>query len=492
MLFHRLIKLLNSQDIKYCHWKSNRYLGDIRKGEVEYDLLIARQYIAKFEALVIQLGFKRAIVPHAHHLPGVHHFYGYDGEEDLIVHIHAFYNLITGESIAKNYRLPFERMLLQHQMWQDDIPIPPKSAQLVIFVIRMMVKHGSLIEMLLAWREYDSIIEELDWLTSDEQVIPQALEQLEAWVPSIDATLFCTAIGSLRNRSSFVKRMIVGRVFKCRLRLYRRYPPVKVFFLTMFRLLRGIKHRIEKTTASIKSFPSGGAVIAFVGPEATGKSTLVTEAHSFLGRFCHVEIVHLGKPPSTAFSILPNLLLPFLKKLIPSLRTSRIESSKHNGIIRQDSFLKMIILAIRAIMVARDRRVLATKIFRKAARGAIIICDRYPSNVVGAADSPRLDESNEMGVWSHIYRIMVRIERKIYASIPTPDYVIRLSVPLEVALSRNEQRRKKGNESDEYVRRRHEESNKASFPASFVYDISTEKPLEESVREVRKAMWNML
>jgi len=136
--------------------------------------------------------------------------------------------------------------------------------------------------------------------------------------------------------------------------------------------------------------------------------------------------------------------------------------------------------------------VLATKIFRKAARGAIIICDRYPSNVVGTADSPRLDESNEMGVWSHIYRIMVRIERKIYASIPTPDYVIRLSVPLEVALSRNEQRRKKGNESDEYVRRRHEESNKASFPASFVYDISTEKPLEESVREVRKAMWNML
>ena len=35
-----------------------------------------------------------------------------DPETGTLVHVHAYYRVITGESLAKNYRLPIEEMLL--------------------------------------------------------------------------------------------------------------------------------------------------------------------------------------------------------------------------------------------------------------------------------------------------------------------------------------------------------------------------------------------
>jgi len=491
MLFSAFIDELKKHKISFCHWKSNRYLGQNNGGEIEYDLLVARADIHAFEKIICLCGFKRAIASQTKHLPSIHHFYGYDEEADTVIHIHAFYSLITGESLVKNYHFPFERNLFQACLIQENIPVPSNAAQLVMFVLRMMVKHGTIVEALLAWREYESILDELNWLIADDHVIKEACELLSSWAPMIDARLFQDAIDALREKSNGLRRLYMGRIFKKRLRPFRRYSSIMAFLITISLILRMLEKLLLQIRKA-KAFPSGGAVIAFIGPEATGKTTLVTDALSFLNRFCQADLVHLGKPPATVFSYLPNLLLPFLRKNVPSLRTSRLEQESYCKKQEKASSLKMIILAIRSIMVAWDRRVLAAKVFRKAARGEIVICDRYPSQVVGAADSPRLNSINSQGILPRIYQSLMVFEQKIYASIVPPDYVVCLSVPVDVAVERNLQRRKRGKETEEYVRRRHAESEKLAFPSSIVYRVTTDKPLAESIREVRRIMWEIL
>ena len=71
---------------------------------------------------------------------------------------------------------------------------------------------------------------------------------------------------------------------------------------------------------------SGGAIIAFVGPEATGKSTLIKEMRKWLGEHFAVEQINAGKLPSTFLSFIPNMLVPTLRSLLPGYRSTRIEA----------------------------------------------------------------------------------------------------------------------------------------------------------------------
>ena len=82
---------------------------------------------------------------------------------------------------------------------------------------------------------------------------------------------------------------------------------------------------------SPKRFATGGVVIAFVGPEATGKSTLVQATANWLGTAFDVRSAHLGKPPPTWLTLLPNSTLPLLRKLAPNHRMSQVKNTLENN-----------------------------------------------------------------------------------------------------------------------------------------------------------------
>ena len=70
-----------------------------------------------------------------------------DEAEGAIVHVHAYYRIISGESLTKNYRLPLKEMLLTNVSRAGAVIVPHKGAELVIFVLRMSVKHATLAEL---------------------------------------------------------------------------------------------------------------------------------------------------------------------------------------------------------------------------------------------------------------------------------------------------------------------------------------------------------
>ena len=146
-----LVEELNRSGIRYCHWKSNFSLADSVWGRTDVDLLVHRQDAALFRGILAQQCFRPVRNTDGKPFPSVEHHYALDDDSGDFVHVHAYYRVITGESLAKNYRLPVEEMLLQNTETVGTVPVPTKGAELVIFTLRILLKHTSLIELVMLY-----------------------------------------------------------------------------------------------------------------------------------------------------------------------------------------------------------------------------------------------------------------------------------------------------------------------------------------------------
>src|SRR5436190_22616166 len=76
-LIAKLLAGLSEEKISYCHWKSNWKIDNWLAGDGDLDLLVARDDVSRFVALLSTLGFKQALVPARRELPGIVNYYGY-------------------------------------------------------------------------------------------------------------------------------------------------------------------------------------------------------------------------------------------------------------------------------------------------------------------------------------------------------------------------------------------------------------------------------
>ncbi|MFN8454780.1 MAG: hypothetical protein U0401_08950 [Anaerolineae bacterium] len=484
-----LIEALNTTGVRYCHWKSNLALAESLAGLTDIDLLIDRQDATLFRTILSQLCFQPALVNGVEPFPSVEHHFALDEESGSLVHVHAYFRVITGESLTKNYHLPIEEMLLQNTREVDSVRVPIKSAELVVFTLRMMLKHTSLLELVLLARYWKQAQQEIKWLLETNS-IDEALSHVNCWLPSLDPGLFADCIAALKSPAPLSRRIRLGHQLRSQLSSYGRHSVmrawlggIKKFSLMLF---------LRLTRSKLGMVPqSGGAIIAFVGSEATGKSTLLAEVRAWLSEHFTVDQIHAGKPKATLLSVIPNLVVPALRSMLPTYRSTHIESQRVSKEESEKSPTNYpLLFAIRSALLAYDRRSLLTQAFGQAANGRIVLCDRYPSLLNGAPDSPQLSPLLMSPNCHSIRRLLAQVEARWYREIPPPDLVIYLSAPLEVTVSRNASRGKK--EPEDYVRWRHARSSNLEFGKTPVYRINTDQPFDQTVLEIKKAIWNAL
>src|SRR5947199_237663 len=111
-----------------------------------------------------------------------------------------------------------------------------------------------------------------------------------------------------------------------------------------------------------------------------------------------------------------------------------------------------ILHALRAVMLGYERKRLLVRAHRRAAGGTIVIADRYPTRQPGVPEGPSLHFLLEDA--RLLYRWLARVEERLYRSIPPPDLILSLNVPLEVAIQRNLTRAKPGGPEPTGYRRR--------------------------------------
>jgi thymidylate kinase len=475
-----LLIQLESCRVRYCHWKSNESLRSALAGQGDLDLLIDGRDTTTFEAVLFVLGFKEAAQDAWLTQRSIRHYYGLDSETGRLLHVHVYFQLVTGGVVLKNYRLPFETQLIEQGEIQLGVPVPPRSVELMVFVVRKMLEAGDPVELLLQRMDREHVQRELRWLfAAGDATVAQAQEWLKLWMPQVHADLFQQAVDALQAKAPVWHQFLLGRRFRRASRPLALRGPVSVGLNSVYRLSRRLLARVNRRTR--KRLSTGGRVIALVGPEASGKSTTAEELRRWLHSSFHVQTVHVGKPRSSCLSYLPNLLRRMTKRIRRHEGSSNDQSAG-----RRNSWA----YAFASVLLARDRARVCRAAFRNT---SVVICDRYPTSTLGEIDGPRLDPIAKRGWKGTVWRWLARVESRYYRTVPRPDVTVQLSVPVDVAVRRNRGRVKTGKESDQYLVQRH-----SQFAAGHWTDgptsvqVDTSRAMDEVNLELKKLVWRRL
>ena len=479
-----LFRSLEQKRIRYCHWKSNIRLEETLAAAEDIDLLVDQRDAGLFYAALLENGFKltrsRSGIGH----PGVIHALGLDEPSAELVHVHAYFQIVSGDSLVKSYRLPIERSLLEQSRYLHGVRVPVPEAELVLFVLRIALKHTGPIEILMANRHYRSVSKELGWLR--EAAIAERAEALcTAWFPTIDPPLFRQLLVAIETESAVARRIVLGWRVGWRLRGLRRLNLMVGAASRLWRVVSLLVKRFRRRKDLV--LETGGMIIAIVGPKASGKSTISHALETPLGMHLDIFRIHAGKPPATALTLLPRLLVPAARRLLSKERAGEYEKPERR---REKQYSLLYIL--RMTLVAYDRRNLLRRALRAATAGSIVISDRYPAENVGAIDSSCFDEAALAKCTSPMGRWLMNCERALYKGLPKPGLLLCLEAPIETAIERDAQRSKPGGPDAAAVRRRWELESRPESSAAQAIRIDTSQPLDETVRMVVRAVWSAL
>lgn len=494
-LIVQLCQALAAEGIAYCHWKSNNALDRSASGDNDLDLLVSRADMLRFTGILCRLGFKQAKAPAEKQMPGVLDYFGYDEAADKLIHVHAHYQLILGHDMSKNYRLPIERAYLQSAIQGDLFKIPAPEFEFIVFVIRMVLKHST----------WEAILGREGTLNTTER---QELAYLEARInqdcvddilnqhlPYIGVELFNNCIQALQPACSTWTRVKTGHQLQTKLQANaRRALPINTSLKLWRRAALAIRRRIFKTSSKYH-LESGGAMIAILGGDGAGKSTVVDALYTWLSKNFETTRVHMGKP---AWSWTTRIVRGILK-IGQLLGLYPVESTFRETLNQKSLVSPGYPWLLREACRARDRYLTYVKARRFAANGGLVILDRFPIPQIRLMDGPLADRFVSQLMdgphadrfmsphrASRLVKVLVNLEESYYHQFVSPELLIVLRVNPEIAVQR------KTGEDATSVRERSTEIWKLSWEHTGAHIIDGSKSKTDVLTEVKALMWSEL
>ena len=232
-----LFEGLNASEIRYCHWKSNWNLENTLIGDGDIDLLIHRQDAAGFRKLLQHLGFQPGMELGNDPFPSVENYYAHDASSGSLIHVHTYYRIVSGGSLSKSYRLPLEEMLLGNIRQEGLVKIPTLGAELIIFVLRMCLKHTDPFELALLTRDWKNVRKEVEWLVTNEAQT-QAAPLRERWLPFLSPVLFSSALDALSKPAPLWTRVVLAHRMRAKLKPFARHNAVKTWSISARKFIK--------------------------------------------------------------------------------------------------------------------------------------------------------------------------------------------------------------------------------------------------------------
>jgi hypothetical protein len=166
-------------------------------------------------------------------------------------------------------------------------------------------------------------------------------------------------LDAIEAERAVARRVVLGWRVARRLRGLRRLSPMLGAASRLWPVLSLLVKRFRRRRDLV--LETGGMVVALVGPKATGKSTIGHALATRLGLHLDVLRVHAGKPPATALTLLPRLLVPAARPLFSKERAGEYEKPERR---REKRYSLLYIL--RMTLLAYDRRKLLSRALRAA------------------------------------------------------------------------------------------------------------------------------
>ncbi len=471
---------LDNAGVACCHWKSNAALDKTASGENDLDLLIAAESSQRFLEVLAHLGFKEAFSPAWMQVPGIRDFYGLDEGSSRLVHVHAHFALVVGHDMTKNYHLPVETAYLASSRREGIFWVPAPEFEYILLVIRLVLKHAAW-DLILAGQGRLAAREraELEHLHSRVDLL-RVQDALQKYFPFLSQQVFDDCRQALEPDAPFLQRIRSSSCLLTSLRTCARKPYFLDVVLKLSRRIRlGFMRRLGKRSP-VKRLASG-RVIAVVGGDGSGKTTLVEGLCRWLEPDLAYHRVHMGKPPWSAATVLVRGLLKIgtLMGLYPFMRVS-LEQTYEPG----KAAFPGIPWLLREICTARDRLRQYRKARRLARQGVLVVCDRYPLPQLNLMDAPqgaRLLQGQKM---TPVLRFLIRLEEHYYRQIAPPDLLIVLRLDPEIAIQR------KPAETPNSIRLRGAEIWNADWADSGAHVVDARLAREDVIRRVKEIIWS--
>jgi thymidylate kinase len=437
-----------------------------------------------------RLGFKPVTEPGDEAAPGVLAGLAYDASGDRLVRVGARAELLLGHDLTRNYRLPIERQCLRSAVPEGPFRAPAPEYELILLVLGVLLRQSTL-EILSrrgrgAWHER---LSQLQGRASLDRVRTVLREDL----PFLEAEAFAACLEALRPEASGLRRVRARLQLQRRLKAYARRPPAIEVGLRLWRKGALLGRRWLLGSSVRRRLRTGGAVIAVVGGDGAGKSTLVEGLTRWLSTDFATANVHLGKPrwSSTTASVRAVLKLGQLLGLYPPEATFRETLARASRMSIGYPFL------LREVCRARDRHALYVGARRFAARGGLVISDRFPLPQIRLMDGPQGRRFLER-LWERpqgwlaprpgdrLAGALVRLEEGYYRRLTPPELVIVLRVDPEIAVAR------RSDEDAAPVRERSTEIWRLDWEPACAFTLDAGRSREEVLAEAKALVWSAL
>ena len=479
-LVQELLQDLDDRDVSWCQWKSTIDLDRAASGASDLDLLVSRaDQPAVLESLG-RLGFREADPPPEKSAAGTRSFFGYDPAAPRLIHAHVHYLLMVGHDLSKGFRLPLEREYLSSVRRSGMFCVPSPDLEYIAFVIRLILQRGT-VDTILRRRGRLPVRDskELEWL--ERRTNPDRVREiLTGHLKSIDPELFGRCRTALGPGASVWQLWRCGRQLRSVLADRSPRSPVSD---AGHRLRRTLSYRARKSArgrAPGYTPVGGGLIVAAVGSDGAGKSTALRAVEDWLSRDYDILRVHLGRPPWSRTTYLVRGGLKLGRMVGSPFQRFRLVRSQASGDLPPRPTWKEL---AQNVCVARDRRRVYRQAAEAAARGRIVLCDRFPLPGLMSMDGPQVRRLIEGTRSGRMEKFAMRHEERSYEAISPPDVLVVLRIPTQLALDR------KPEDQPERVRQRSREILGIDWSSTGAVVLDAARPATEIAAELKQRIW---
>ena len=454
-----ILNFLELNNIRYVVWKNSNLINDFFKGKENLDLLIDTNPDKVDEIFLSNGWFElKSLTYNQDNIK--HYYYLYNGK---LLHIHIYFELFTGDSIAKEFF--FDKSKLFDNFFIDEkykIRILNINIQKYLFFLRVIIKNSSIFGILLFLRQKKLYLKEHIYLNNLDKNIFHIYQLPKNLID--------------RMNSNSIKNIYVPNYFLCiyycyQIRRCKRFNFLKKNLIIIFSIINNI---LNKKLFKRKQYLNKGKLICLVGPDGSGKSTLINHI-SQKYNFIAIKRYNISKP-------YPKIFI----KLVILYKNSIFNIKKNNDSNKMKRKSSLIFL-LKSIILAYFKLQISKKINKDIDNGYLVLCDRYISKNIGDINGPRI--INGKGVIENFFS---KIELHFYNLISNYNFQIKLDLSLKNCLYRNQNRLKDVTKNDEEIKDRYLLYDKSFFESNvlFVLDnnISLELTKEKIISTVNKIL----
>lgn len=473
---------LEEHSISYCHWKSNEHLEEGLDGDTDLDVLFDENQKSELEKILRSCDFMQCKSQYGSRYPGVDDWIGFDSETGKLLHLHLHYQIVTGHKGMKEYRLPWSELTLKTRVKDEKTSVYMMDPNLEIVTLYTRIGLKASVKKLQSARKGRYKLSEDDvreivylknivnWETVTELVNSYYAEDAAAILglmrlETIDSNAFLllNKLSSMR----FAKNRTHGSL-ACVL--------IKYYYIFAMRFLGFCKNKLGFNLISRKVKKNEcGAVIAFIGQDGSGKSTVSDIIQDWWTWKMDAKKFYLGSGEHYS---------SWQKKL-------------HNALPQKKNFFTKI---LSAWLTLSDYVALSKNVYQKvkqadayAKRGGLAIFDRFPQiEYAGINDGPKI-RSNYLGkIHNPIIKLYAlhcaKTEEKFLkkAVTYTPNVVFKLMLSPEESLIR------KPEENIDLVRQKHEIIKKLNIAKDETFVIDATMTFADEICLIKNKIWNYI